>query len=120
MLATAIWLAGCTAVPVAPVSTPVAGTASETPTAALADTPSSEATTGEGETRVITHAMGETEVPANPLRVVVLDLGELDAALSLGIKPVGAVTSFDDDVFPSYLQDQTKGLRLWEPLAHPI
>ncbi len=42
---------------------------------------------GSGEARTITHAMGETKVPANPQRVVVLDTGELDAAMTLGITP---------------------------------
>ncbi|MEM8529505.1 MAG: iron-siderophore ABC transporter substrate-binding protein [Chloroflexota bacterium] len=40
--------------------------------------------------RIVTHAMGMTEVSTNPKRVVVLDTGELDNALALGITPVGA------------------------------
>ncbi|CCF84680.1 Periplasmic binding protein (fragment) [Nitrolancea hollandica Lb] len=60
--------------------------------------------------RVVTHAMGETTVPANPQRVVVLDTGELDSALALGIKPVGAVSAFQGGSFPSYLSDKTEGI----------
>lgn len=38
--------------------------------------------------RVIQHALGETRVQGTPKRVVVQDTGELDTALSLGVKPV--------------------------------
>ena len=38
----------------------------------------------------ITHAMGTTEVPAEPKRVVVLDTDKIDTALTLGVTPVGA------------------------------
>lgn len=57
-----------------------------------------------GETRVVRHAMGETEVPANPQRVVVLDTGELDAAITLGITPIGMVEAIAGEGFPSYLE----------------
>ncbi len=40
--------------------------------------------------RTIRHAMGETVIDAPPLRVITLDPGELDAAIQLGIVPVGA------------------------------
>jgi iron complex transport system substrate-binding protein len=48
--------------------------------------------------------MGETEVPENPERVVVLDTGELDSAMTLGIKPVGAVEAIEGGGYPSYLE----------------
>jgi iron complex transport system substrate-binding protein len=35
--------------------------------------------------------MGSTEITGNPKRVVVLDTGELDSVLALGVTPVGAV-----------------------------
>ncbi len=60
--------------------------------------------------RVVTHAMGETKVPANPQRVVVLDTGELDSALALGVKPVGAVSAFQGGEFQAYLSDRTDGI----------
>lgn len=44
--------------------------------------------------RTIKHAMGETAVPANPKRVVILTNEGTEALLALGIKPVGAVESF--------------------------
>jgi iron complex transport system substrate-binding protein len=49
--------------------------------------------------------MGETEIPARPERVVVLDTGELDSALSLGVEPVGAVTTAVSSGFLSYLAE---------------
>ena len=54
--------------------------------------------------RPITHAMGTTVVPATPSRVVDLDTQELDAALSLGVVPVGATRTAVDERLPSYLQ----------------
>jgi iron complex transport system substrate-binding protein len=39
--------------------------------------------------RVVRHAMGETTVEAAPERVVVLDTGELDAMVQVGLIPVG-------------------------------
>lgn len=39
--------------------------------------------------RTLTHAMGKTELKAAPKRVVVLDVGEFDNVVSLGVKPVG-------------------------------
>jgi ABC-type Fe3+-hydroxamate transport system substrate-binding protein len=69
---------------------------------------SADSTAGSG--RVIKHAMGETTVPTNPQRVVVLDSGELDAAVALGVTPVGAFTLFEGDDFLSYLGDKLKGV----------
>ncbi|MFE6227669.1 MULTISPECIES: iron-siderophore ABC transporter substrate-binding protein [unclassified Streptomyces] len=53
--------------------------------------------------RTLTHAMGTTEVKAAPKRVVVLDVGELDNVVSLGVKPVGYAPSEGDDGIPGYL-----------------
>jgi iron complex transport system substrate-binding protein len=55
--------------------------------------------------RTVQHAMGETEIPERPERVVVLDTGELDSALSLGVTPVGAVTTDVSSGFLSYLAE---------------
>ncbi|MFI9780032.1 ABC transporter substrate-binding protein [Streptomyces sp. NPDC051956] len=54
--------------------------------------------------RTIEHAMGKTELKAQPKRVVVLDVGELDNVASLGIKPVGYAPTEGDDGVPSYLK----------------
>ncbi|MEU7012634.1 iron-siderophore ABC transporter substrate-binding protein [Streptomyces sp. NPDC046385] len=54
--------------------------------------------------RTLTHALGKTEIPAAPKRVIVLDVGELDNVVSLGIKPVGYAPSEGDDGIPGYLK----------------
>jgi iron complex transport system substrate-binding protein len=100
-------LAGCvSAVTPAP-------TTNASPTAPAAEAAAS------GETRSVEHAMGTTQVPLNPQRVVVLDIGELDAALALGIKPVGSVTVFDDGLFPAYLEGQTDGIEVVGTIGSP-
>jgi iron complex transport system substrate-binding protein len=72
----------------------------------------------EGETRTIQHAMGETEVPANPQRVVVLDGPQLDAAIAVGIKPVGAVPA-QAGPLPSYLGDAVDGIEIVGTISEP-
>ncbi|MEU3985993.1 iron-siderophore ABC transporter substrate-binding protein [Streptomyces sp. NPDC026672] len=54
--------------------------------------------------RTIRHAMGETVIEAQPERVVVLDVGELDNVVSLGIKPVGVAYSDGSPKLPAYLK----------------
>lgn len=56
------------------------------------------------QTRTVEHAMGEAKVGGTPKRVVVLDTGELDSAMSLGVTPVGAVEAVEGLGLPSYLE----------------
>ncbi|MEU8517325.1 iron-siderophore ABC transporter substrate-binding protein [Kitasatospora sp. NPDC048722] len=56
--------------------------------------------------RTIRHAMGEAVLPAKPVRVVVLDTGELDNVVSLGVQPVGVVHTDGSRTMPSYLKDK--------------
>src|SRR5688500_4681601 len=65
---------------------------------------------GEPTTRTVEHFRGATEVPVDPQRVVVLDLGELDSAIALGVKPVGAVQAPVEDGLLSYLTAQSEGI----------
>jgi iron complex transport system substrate-binding protein len=58
--------------------------------------------------RTITHARGTARLEAKPTRVVVLDSGELDAVLSLGITPVGMANPNGQP--PSYLADKIAGV----------
>jgi iron complex transport system substrate-binding protein len=60
--------------------------------------------TTESVGRVIKHAMRETEISGTPERIVVLDTGELDSAMTLGVTPVGAVEAIPSEGFPSYLE----------------
>ncbi len=65
----------------------------------------------EGPTRPVQHAMGTSDVPLSPQRVVVLDTGELDSVLALGVKPVGAVRADEATGPQAYLEQQAKGIQ---------
>jgi iron complex transport system substrate-binding protein len=67
--------------------------------------------------RTIEHAMGETEILAPPERVVVLDTGELDSAIALGVTPVGAVRAPVEDGFLQYLSEDTADTELVGTIA---
>jgi iron complex transport system substrate-binding protein len=69
--------------------------------------------------RTVEHAMGSTEIPERPERVVVLDTGELDTALALGVVPVGAVTTDASDDFLSYLADDAADVQPVGTVAEP-
>ncbi|MFJ4962754.1 ABC transporter substrate-binding protein [Streptomyces sp. NPDC088729] len=61
--------------------------------------------------RTISTAMGDVKVPAAPRRVVVLDTAELDSALTLGVKPVGATHADVASGFLDYLpRDRVAGI----------
>jgi iron complex transport system substrate-binding protein len=78
------------------------------------------AAAGEGFPRTVSHAMGETKIPAKPKRVVVLDTAEADVVTLLGIKPAGAVAV--DPVakkYPAHLQDKLTGVPDVGPLEEP-
>jgi iron complex transport system substrate-binding protein len=61
-------------------------------------------------TRVIKHAMGETKVPSDPKKVVVLTNEGTEAVLELGIKPVGAVKSWTGDPWYPHIQKDMEGV----------
>ena len=65
---------------------------------------STPSTAAEG-VRTVDHAAGTTEITGTPERVVVLDTGELDAVLALGVTPVGAVRTGVSDELPAYIED---------------
>ena len=52
----------------------------------------------------VTHAMGTTDVPEQPQRVVILTNEGTEALLHLGVVPVGAAQSWDADPFYAHLQ----------------
>lgn len=60
--------------------------------------------------RTIKHAMGETAVPANPKRVVILTNEGTEALLALGIKPVGAVESFYGNPWYDHFKADMQGV----------
>jgi iron complex transport system substrate-binding protein len=61
--------------------------------------------------RTVKHALGETKLEKKPERVVVLDSGELDDVLALGITPVGMATTAGQSGLPSYLKDKAQGIK---------
>jgi iron complex transport system substrate-binding protein len=80
---------------------------------------SSENEAAAADTRTVTHFRGTTEVPADPQRVVVLDLGELDSAIALGVTPVGAVKAPVEEGLLSYLEDEAKDIELVGEIGEP-
>ncbi|MER7395530.1 iron-siderophore ABC transporter substrate-binding protein [Streptomyces sp. NPDC000151] len=57
-------------------------------------------------------AMGQVKVPAHPKRVVVLDTAELDSALTLGVRPVGATHADVASGFLAYLpKEKVAGIK---------
>lgn len=61
--------------------------------------------------RTVKQALGETKIEKKPTRVVVLDSGELDDVLALGITPVGMATTAGQSGLPSYLKDKAQGIK---------
>lgn len=59
--------------------------------------------------REVTHAMGTTEVPDDPQRVVILTNEGTEALLALGVTPVGAVQSWTGDPWYAHLGDRLEG-----------
>ena len=55
--------------------------------------------------REVTHAMGTTDVPDAPERVVVLTNEGTEAALALGVTPVGAVQSWTGDPWYDHIDE---------------
>ncbi|MFD4222047.1 ABC transporter substrate-binding protein [Streptomyces griseus] len=65
-----------------------------------------------GSTRTVETPMGDVQVKEAPERVVVLDTAELDSALTLGVKPVGATHADVTSGFLNYLpKDQLSGIK---------
>ena len=93
---------------------------SVTPEASASETAAAGAMAPDGEfPRTVVHHQGETEIPAQPERVVVLDTGELDSVTVLGIEPVGAVRAPVESGFLEYLSDETADTELVGTIAEP-
>jgi len=73
----------------------------------------------QGQERVINHAMGQTKINGTPKRVVVLDTGELDAALALGVKPVGAVLPAANSKIQPYLAEKAGKVEMVGTIGSP-
>lgn len=81
--------------------------------------PADETSTAPAGAVVVDHAMGSTEVLADPQRVVVLDTPHLDTALALGVTPVGAVQSSVAEGLPGYLGERAEGIEIVGTIEEP-
>jgi iron complex transport system substrate-binding protein len=57
----------------------------------------------------VEHAMGSTEIPKTPEKVVVLTNEGTEAVLALGVKPVGAVQSWLGNPWYDHIKDDMEG-----------
>lgn len=81
-------------------------------TACGSDSDDSGADAGSGKTHTVKTAMGDVRVPVEPKRVVVLDTAELDSAITLGVKPIGATHVGASGGFLKYLpKDEVAGIK---------
>ncbi|MFD2333545.1 ABC transporter substrate-binding protein [Cohnella sp. GCM10020058] len=76
--------------------------ASSTSQASSAAAPSN---TAAASSRVVKHAMGEATLTGTPQRVVILTNEGTEALLALGVKPVGAVSSWVGDPWYDFIKD---------------
>lgn len=67
----------------------------------------------------IKHAMGETPIKGTPQRVVVLATQGVETVLAVGVKPVGAVSSFSGDDFYPHVKGQLEGVKVVGTEAQP-
>ncbi|MFC6231312.1 ABC transporter substrate-binding protein [Paenibacillus allorhizosphaerae] len=70
-------------------------------------------------THKVKHAMGESDVPSNPKRVVILTNEGTEALLSLGVKPVGAVKSFTGNPWFDHLKADLEGVQVLGEESQP-
>ncbi|QOR66121.1 ABC transporter substrate-binding protein [Cytobacillus suaedae] len=71
-------------------------------------------TTEQAESTAYTveHAMGTTEVPATPEKVVILTNEGTEALLAMGVKPVGAVKSWTGDPWYAHITADMEGVEV--------
>lgn len=98
-------LAGCSTVIDDAGSTSTDGTAAAAPS-----TPT---------THAVEHARGTSEVPTEPLRVVVLEPVQLDTAVALGVVPVGAAVLNAEAGVPAYLGEAAAGIESVGTVTEP-
>lgn len=85
-----------------------AASASASPTSsqASASAVSSPAAAETEAPRVVKHAMGEITLTGTPQRVVILTNEGTEALLALGVKPIGAVSSWVGDPWYDFIKDE--------------
>ncbi|WP_035712526.1 ABC transporter substrate-binding protein [Salibacterium aidingense] len=69
-------------------------------------------TSGSQETRMVEHAMGETEIEGTPEKIVTLYQGANDTAAAMNIEPIGIVESWTQQPIYEYLRDDLEGTEI--------
>ncbi|CAH0344697.1 iron-siderophore ABC transporter substrate-binding protein [Bacillus sp. CECT 9360] len=64
------------------------------------------------ESYTVKHAMGETEIPSTPKKVVILTNEGTEALLAMDVKPVGAVQSWLGDPWYDHIADDMKNVEV--------
>ena len=89
-------------------------------TSCAAATPQDEPTPdAAATTRLVDHARGQTAVPDDPQRVVVLEPVQLDTSVALGVIPIGAAVLNETTGVPAYLGDEAAGITPVGTVAEP-
>ncbi|WP_221583361.1 iron-siderophore ABC transporter substrate-binding protein [Microbacterium sp. G2-8] len=73
----------------------------------------------EGGTHAVDHARGETAVPDDPQRVVVLEPVQLDTSVALGAIPVGTAVLSEETGVPAYLGDEAADIEMVGTVTEP-
>jgi iron complex transport system substrate-binding protein len=73
---------------------------------------SEELDTNDEGTRVIEHALGETEITDDIEKIVTLYQGANDVAVALDVKPIGIVESWVEKPIYTYLNDELEGAEI--------
>lgn len=89
-----------------------ANQAQQTPAASGTTTEASPAPADANAVREIKHAMGTTPITGTPERVVILTNEGTEALLALGVKPIGAVQSWDEDPWYPHIKDEMTGVEV--------
>ncbi|WP_170228450.1 ABC transporter substrate-binding protein [Nesterenkonia populi] len=71
------------------------------------------------EAQTVEHAMGSTEIPDQPERVVVLEINLLDTAMALGVVPAGAALIVNTDELPDYLGEDVQDIASVGSITEP-
>ncbi|WP_349409177.1 iron-siderophore ABC transporter substrate-binding protein [Pseudalkalibacillus sp. SCS-8] len=67
---------------------------------------------GESTAYTVDHAMGTTEIPETPEKVVILTNEGTEALLSMGVTPVGAVQSWLGDPWYDHIKEDMKDVKV--------
>lgn len=77
-----------------------------------AGTKSTKSSEKDEQSYTVKHVMGETTIPENPKRVVVLTNEGTEALLAMGVKPVGAVKSWLGNPWYDHIKDDMDGVEI--------